>query len=97
MKIADRKLRRQLDASVEGLFQERITRHQFIRRAMAWGVSAALLSDILVLHRKAFAADSPSREKSCLRSFVSENTASSAMQMRCPFFTLGHYEIRQVP
>ena len=62
MKIADRKLRRQLDASVEGLFQERITRHQFIRRAMAWGVSAALLSDILVLHRKAFAADSPSPE-----------------------------------
>ena len=62
MKINDRNERRRLDASVEELFTERITRQQFIRRAMAWGVSAALLSDILLVHGKAFAAGSPSPE-----------------------------------
>ena len=62
MKINDRNEQRQLDASVEELFMERITRQQFIRRAMAWGVSAALLSDILLVHGKAFAAGSPSPE-----------------------------------
>ncbi len=62
MKINDRDQQKQLDASVEELFQERITRRKFIRRATALGVSAVLLSDILALHRKVFAADSPSPE-----------------------------------
>ena len=62
MKINDRNQQRQLDASVEGLFQERITRQDFIRRATALGISTALLSSILGLHRKAFAAEGPSPE-----------------------------------
>jgi spermidine/putrescine transport system substrate-binding protein len=62
MKINDRNQKKQLDASVEGLFQERITRQQFIRRAAAWGVSAALVSDILALHGTAFAAEKTSPE-----------------------------------
>ena len=60
MKVIDRDQQKQLDASVEGLFQKRITRHEFIRRATAWGISAVLLADILALHRKAFAAEHPS-------------------------------------
>ena len=62
MKINDRDQQKRLDASVEELFQERITRQKFIHRATAWGVSAVLLSDILALHRKAFAAEHPSSE-----------------------------------
>jgi spermidine/putrescine-binding protein len=62
MKINDRNQKKQLDASVEGLIQERITRQDFIRRAVAWGVSAALISDILALHGSAFAAEKPSPE-----------------------------------
>ncbi len=62
MKINDRDQQKQLDASVEELFQERITRQKFLRRATALGVSAVLLTDILALHGKAFAADSPSPE-----------------------------------
>ncbi len=62
MKINDRDQQKRLDASVEGLFQERITRQEFFRRATAWGISAVLLSDILALHRKAFAAEHPSPE-----------------------------------
>jgi spermidine/putrescine transport system substrate-binding protein len=62
MKINDRNQKKRLDASVEGLFQERITRQDFIRRAVAWGVSAALISDILALHGTAFAAEKPSPE-----------------------------------
>lgn len=60
MKNNDRNIRKKLDASVEGLFQERITRKAFIHRAAALGISAALLSDILVLHGTAFAAEKPS-------------------------------------
>ena len=60
MKINDRDQKRQLDASVEGLFTARITRREFFRRATALGVSAAVLTDILVLHGKAFAAEGPS-------------------------------------
>ena len=62
MKINDRDQQKQLDASVEDLFQERITRQKFLRRATAWGVSAVLLTDILALHKKAFAAGTPSPE-----------------------------------
>ena len=58
----DRDQQKRLDAAVEGLFQERITRQAFIRRATAWGISAALLTDVLALHRKAFAAEGPSPE-----------------------------------
>lgn len=60
MKNNDRDIRKKLDASVEGLFQERITRKAFFRRAAALGISAALLSDILALHGTAFAAEKPS-------------------------------------
>ncbi len=58
----DRDQQKRLDAAVEGLFEERITRQAFIRRATAWGISAALLTDVLALHRKAFAAERPSPE-----------------------------------
>ncbi len=60
MKINDRNRKKQLDASVEGLFQARLTRREFFRRATALGVSAAVLTDILGLHKKAFAAEGPS-------------------------------------
>ncbi len=60
MKINDRNQRKQLDASVEGLFQGRLTRREFFRRATALGVSSVVLSDILLLHGKAFAAEGPS-------------------------------------
>ena len=62
MKVYDRKHRRQLDKWVEGLFQERITRRDFMRRGTALGISAVFLSDILALHGDAFAAESPSPE-----------------------------------
>lgn len=62
MKINDGYQKKQLDASVEGLFQGQITRREFFRRATALGVSAAVLTDILVLHGKAFAAEGPSPE-----------------------------------
>lgn len=62
MKSNDRDQQKQLDAAVEGLFQKRITRREFFRRATALGVSAALLTDILGLHKKAFAAGRPSPE-----------------------------------
>jgi len=60
MKINDRDQKKKLDASVEGLFEGRITRREFARRATAVGISAAVLSDILGLHGKAFAAEGPS-------------------------------------
>ena len=60
MKINDRDQKKALDASVEGLFQGRITRREFFRRAAALGISAAVLTDILGLHGKAFAAEGPS-------------------------------------
>jgi len=60
MKINDRDQKKQLDASIERLFQGRITRREFFRRATAMGISAAALSDILGLHGKAFAAEGPS-------------------------------------
>ena len=60
MTINDRKQKKRLDDSVERLFQARITRREFFRRATALGVSAAVLTDILGLHGKAFAAEGPS-------------------------------------
>lgn len=60
MKINDKNQKKRLDASVEELFQERITRRGFFRRATALGISAVVVSDILSLHRKAFAAEKPS-------------------------------------
>ena len=63
MKINDRDQKKQLDASVEGLFEGRITRREFVRRATDVGISAAVLSDILGLHGKAFAAEGPSRSE----------------------------------
>jgi len=62
MKNHDRDQRRRLDAAVEGLFEAQITRREFFRRATALGISAALVTDILGLHRKAFAAEGPSPE-----------------------------------
>ncbi len=62
MKRHDRDQQKRLDAAVEGLFQARITRREFFRRATALGISAAVLTDILGLHGKAFAAEGPSPE-----------------------------------
>lgn len=62
MKISDRNQQKQLEAATQELFEERLTRRDFVRRAMALGISATLLSDILGLHKKAFAAESPSPE-----------------------------------
>jgi len=62
MKIYDRKRQKQLDQEVEQLFQERITRRDFIRRGTALGISTVFLSDILALHNQAFAAEGPSPE-----------------------------------
>ena len=62
MKGNDRDQKKRLDAAVEGLFQKRITRREFFRRATALGISVTVLTDILGLHRKAFAAAGPSPE-----------------------------------
>jgi spermidine/putrescine transport system substrate-binding protein len=60
MKIYDRKHRKELDTLVDELSQHKITRRNFIRRGTILGVSAVLLSDILALHKSAYAAESPS-------------------------------------
>ncbi|HKJ63363.1 MAG TPA: spermidine/putrescine ABC transporter substrate-binding protein [Hyphomicrobiales bacterium] len=62
MKINDRDRLKQLDKSIEELNHARITRREFARRAMALGISTALLTDILGLHKKALAAEGPSPE-----------------------------------
>lgn len=62
MKLHDKTQKKQLDQWVEELSQKRINRREFIRRGTALGISAALLSDILALNRKAYAAESPSPE-----------------------------------
>jgi len=63
MRILQKKTRERLHASVEDLFEDRITRRQFVRKATALGISAALLADILALHGKeAFASEGPSPE-----------------------------------
>jgi spermidine/putrescine transport system substrate-binding protein len=62
MKIYDRNHQKQLDTWVAALFQEQITRRDFFKRGTALGVSVTLLSDILVLRQKTFAAETPSPE-----------------------------------
>ncbi len=62
MKVYDRKHRKQLDKWVEGLYQERISRRNFMRLGTALGISTVFLSDILTLHGDAFAAEHPSPE-----------------------------------
>jgi spermidine/putrescine transport system substrate-binding protein len=62
MKTNDRDQKKRLDGSVEELFEKRINRREFTRRAVTLGVSAVLVTDILALHKKAFAAEGPSPE-----------------------------------
>jgi spermidine/putrescine transport system substrate-binding protein len=62
MKIHQKKIGTKLDTSVKDLFEGRVTRRAFMRKAAALGVSAALLTDILALHKEAFAAEMPSPE-----------------------------------
>ncbi len=62
MKMPHKESRRKLDESVAGLFEERISRRDFVRKATALGVSAVLLTDILALHKRAYAAESVSAE-----------------------------------
>ena len=62
MKTYDRKHRKELDTLVDELSQNKITRRNFIRRGTILGISAVLLSDILALHKDAYAAESPSPE-----------------------------------
>lgn len=63
MKIRDNKTRRELESSVEDLFERRISRRDFLRRTAVLGVSAAFANSILMLHSKeAFAAEQPSGE-----------------------------------
>lgn len=62
MKMPHKESRRKLDESVAGLFEERISRRDFVRKATALGVSAVLLTDILALHKRAYAAESVSPE-----------------------------------
>jgi len=53
----DRHTRTQLDTWVAALWQERLTRRQFVQRGAALGVSAALLSDIVGGYSHAAAAE----------------------------------------
>ena len=62
MKTNDRDQQKLLDGSVEELFEKQITRRDFTRRAVTWGVSTVLITDVLALHKKAFAAEGPSPE-----------------------------------
>ena len=62
MTINDRDQRKKLAAATDALFEKRISRRAFTRRALAMGVAAPLVSDILGLHRRAFAAEGPSPE-----------------------------------
>lgn len=63
MKIPRKKAKAELETSVKDLFEHRISRRDFLRKTAALGVSAAFLSDILMLHTKeAYAAEKPSGE-----------------------------------
>ncbi|RMF87530.1 MAG: extracellular solute-binding protein [Nitrospinota bacterium] len=62
MPIRERRHRRWLDTWVEALWEERLTRREFMQRGVALGISTTLLSEILSQHRQAFAAQSPSPE-----------------------------------
>lgn len=61
MKIPGKKTKSDLDTSVKDLFEQRISRREFLRRSLVMGVSAALVGDILTLHStEAHAAYKPS-------------------------------------
>jgi len=61
MKFPGRKTKTGLDASVKDLFEDRISRREFLRRTTVLGISAALVGDILALHStEAHAAYKPS-------------------------------------
>lgn len=63
MKLPQREIKRRLDTSIGDLFEERISRRDFMRRAAALGMSAAMITDILAVHIKdARAAEAPSGE-----------------------------------
>jgi spermidine/putrescine transport system substrate-binding protein len=56
----DGQTHRRLDILVADLFQERLTRRDFLQRGVMLGVATSLLADILALHTKATAAPGPS-------------------------------------
>jgi len=63
MKIPGKKKKSQLDVSVQDLFENRISRREFLRRTTVLGFSAAFLGGILSVHsREANAAYKPSGE-----------------------------------
>jgi len=61
MKVRDKNTKSELDTSVKDLFENRISRREFLRRTVVLGVSAAFVGDILTLHsNEAHAAYKPS-------------------------------------
>ena len=53
----DRHTRTQLDAWAEALWQERLTRRDFVRRGTALGVASSLLAEIVGLYTREVAAE----------------------------------------